>query len=132
MISDEIKRFAEGVPLAMVASADVFGNPHLALGSGLKVIGEEHLILENWYCQTTLLNLDQNPRIAVAVMAQEMKIGYQFLGKPVHSYDVAFLSGYLPEVEAPDEPQALTRIVVQVEKILAFCTGIHTDQPLGG
>jgi hypothetical protein len=29
-----------------------------------------------------------------------------------------------------NSPQALTRIIVKVEKILAFCSGIHTDQPL--
>jgi len=131
MISDEIKRFMEGIALAMVASADASGNPHLALGSDIKVMDGQHLMLENWYCQTTLQNLEQNPRIAIAVMADDMKIGYQFIGQLAHGFDVALLSGYVPAVESPGEPQALTRIVVKVEEILAFCSGIHTDQPLG-
>lgn len=132
MISAEIKRFVEGTALAMVASADISGNPHLALGSGVKVIDGQHLMLENWCCQTTLQNLDRNPRIAIAVMAQDMKIGYQFIGNLAYGFDLAFLSGYAPEVEPSGEPQALTRIVVKVEEILAFCSGIHTDRPLGG
>jgi predicted pyridoxine 5'-phosphate oxidase superfamily flavin-nucleotide-binding protein len=132
MITDEITRFIEGVSLALVASADVSGNPHLALASGIKALDGHHLMLENWYCQTTLRNLDQNTRVAIAVMAQDSKIGYQFIGNVVHEYDVAILSGYVPEAEQPDALQALTRLVVRVEEILAFCSGLHTDRPLGG
>ena len=132
MISAEIKRFAEGIALAMVASADTAGKPHLAIGTGIKVIDGQHLLLENWYCQTTLQNLEQNPRLAIAVMAADMKIGYQFIGQLAYGFDVALLSGYVPEVEPAGEPQALTRLIVKVEEILAFCSGIDTDQPLGG
>lgn len=132
MITDEIKRFIEGISLAMVASADVSGNPHLALGSDIKALDGHHLVLENWYCQTTLRNLGQNPRIAIAVMGQDSKIGYQFIGNVVHGFDVAILNGYAPEAEQPGAPQVLTRIVVKVEEVLAFCSGIHTDRPLGG
>ena len=132
MISAEIKSFVEGIALAMVASAAASGNPHLALGSGIKAIDGQHLMLENWCCQTTLRNLEQNPRIAIAVMAEDMKIGYQFIGRLAHGFDVAHLSGYAPEVEPAGEPQALTRLIVKVEEILAFCSGIDTDQPVGG
>ena len=131
MINEEIKRFIEGIPLAVVATSDVSGNPHMALGSGIKVLDGQHLMLENWYCRTTLQNLDQNPLIAIAVMAQEPNIGYQFIGNMVHEYDVAILDGYVPEAEQSGGPQTLTRIIVNVEEILAFCSGIHTDQPLG-
>lgn len=132
MISAEIKRFVERIALAMVASADAAGKPHLALGTGIKVIDGQHLMLENWYCQTTLQNLAQNPRLAIAIMAEDMKIGYQFIGTVMHGFDVALLSGYVPEVEPAGEPQALTRLIVQVEEVLAFCSGIHIDRPLGG
>jgi uncharacterized protein len=131
MISAEIKRFVEGIALAMVASADAYGKPHLALGTGIKVIDGRHLLLENWYCQTTLRNFEQNPRLAIAVMAADMKIGYQFIGQLAYGFDAALLSGYLPEVEPAGEPQALTRLVVKVEEILAFCAGIDIDRPLG-
>jgi predicted pyridoxine 5'-phosphate oxidase superfamily flavin-nucleotide-binding protein len=132
MLTEEIKRFIEGIPLAVVATADVSGNPHLALGSCLAALDEHHLVLENWYCQATLRNLDQNPRIAIAVLGQDSKIGYQFIGNVAHGHDVAILNGYVPEAEQPGGPQALTRIVVRVEEILAFCSGIHTDRPLEG
>ena len=130
MLTEEIKRFIEGIPQAVVATADVSGNPHLALGAGIKALDGQHLMIENWYCQTTLRNLDQNPRISIGVMAQDPDIGYQFIGNMVHGYDIAILNGYVPEAEQQGGPQTLTRIVVKVEKILAFCSGIHTDQAL--
>lgn len=132
MITDEIRRFIEGISLAIVASSDVSGKPHLALGTGIKALDGKHLMIENWYCQTTLQNLDVNPRIAIAVMARDSKIGYQFIGNVAHGYDIAILNGYVPGVEHPDDLQALTRIVVRVDKVLAFCSGLHTDRPLGG
>lgn len=132
MITDEIKSFIEGISLAIVASADVSGKPHLALGTGIKALDVNHLMLENWYCQATLRNLEENPRLAIAVMARDSKIGYQFIGNVIHGYDIAILDGYLPGVEQPGELQALTRIVVRVDEILAFCSGIHTDRPMGG
>lgn len=132
MLTEEIKRFIEGIPLGVVATADVSGNPHPALGSGIKVLNGCHLVLENWYCQTTLRNLDQNPRIAIAVMDHDSIIGFQFTGQVAHGYDLAVLDGYVPEAEQPGGPQVLTRIIVRVEEVLAFCSGIHTDHPLGG
>lgn len=131
MFTEEITRFTKGVSRAMVASADGSGNPHLALGNGIKVLDGQHMVIENWYCQTTLRNLEQNPHIAIAVMARDSEIGYQFIGDVVHGYDVAILNGYTPGTEQPGELQALTRIVVRVDRILAFCSGLHTDRPLG-
>jgi len=132
MLTDDIKRFIETIPLAFVASADTAGHPHLALGNDVKALDGDHLLFENWFCQTTLHNVDLNPRVAVAVMAPDMTTGYQFIGTVAHGFDAAILNGYAPEQEPPDEPQTLTRFVVRVEEILAFCSGIHTDLALGG
>lgn len=132
MISDEIRSFIEKRGVATVASADAGGRPHLALGSALKVLDGDHVLFENWFCQTTLRNIDQNPRVAVAVMAQESPTGYQLIGRVVHGFDVALLDGYQPGPQVAVDLQALTSLVVRVEEVLAFCSGIHTDLPLGG
>ncbi len=132
MISEEIRRFIEATSLAVVASADMEGHPHLALGGVINVLDGEHLAFENWFCPATLRNVEANPRIAVAVLDQNSGTGYQFIGTVVSGFDIAILDGYAPTAEAPGEPQSLTRLVVKVEKVLAFCSGIHTDQPLNG
>lgn len=129
MISAEIKRFVEAQGVATVASADADGRPHLALGSGLRVLDDEHLLFENWFCQATLRNVEQNQQVAVAVMNGSAS-GYQFIGSVVHGIDVALLgtTGALPV----NDLQALSQLVVRVEEVLAFCTGIHSDLPVGG
>ena len=132
MISDEIRRFIEGRDVAMVASADASGRPHIAMGSDIKALDGEHIIFENWFCQTTLSNVEQNPRVAVTIMAEEPPIGYQLIGSVVHGSDVALLDGYQPGRQSAEDPQALTRLVVRVEEVLAFCGGLHNDLPLGG
>lgn len=130
MFTEEIRHCIEGSSQAIVASSDEFGNPHLAVANDVVALDDQHLMLENWYCPATLRNIDRNPHVAIVAMSRETKTGYQFIGNVVHGYDVALLSGYVPEVEPPGEPQALTRIVVRVDEVLAFCSGIHTDQPL--
>jgi predicted pyridoxine 5'-phosphate oxidase superfamily flavin-nucleotide-binding protein len=130
MISAEIKRFVEARGVATVASADAYGRPHLALGGGIKVLDGEHLLFENWFCQTTLRNVEQNQSVAVAVMAQESATGYQFIGNVVHGSDVALLDGYTPGMIPVSDLQALTCLVVRVEEVLAFCSGIHSDLPV--
>lgn len=131
MISAEIKRFVEAQGVTMVASTDTGGRPHLALGSDIKVLDDEHLVFENWFCQTTLRNVEQNQRVAVAVMDTESATGYQFIGSVVHGFDVALLDGYTPGQVPVSDLQALTRLVVRVEEIVAFCSGLHSDLPVG-
>ena len=130
MLTEEIKAFIAGIHLAVVATADNSGHPHLALGSDFTVLDDEHIIFENWFCHKTLANVNENPRVALAVMRQDTGTGYQFVGVVTHGYDTAILDGYIPG-ESSHEPQTLTRLVVRVEEILAFCSGIHTDAPLG-
>lgn len=132
MINAEIKRFVEARGVATVASADAEGQPHLALGKGIRVLDDEHLLFENWFCQTTLRNVEQNQSVAVAVMAQETATGYQFIGHVVHGTDTALLDGYTPGLLPVSDLQALTSLVVRVEEVLAFCSGIHSDLPARG
>ncbi|MBT1071186.1 pyridoxamine 5'-phosphate oxidase family protein [Geobacter chapellei] len=129
MLSEEIQQFIRVVPLAVVATTDDTGIPHLALGTDLKHINGE-LVFENWFCQTTLQNAARNPWVAVAVLKQDIGTGYQFIGKIVNTVDAAILDGYTPGEEAQGQPQVLTRLVVRVEEVLAFCSGLHNDLPL--
>jgi len=87
-------------------------------------------VFENWFCQTPLRKLGDNTRVAVAVLALDTRTGYQFIGKAVHTFDTAILDGYETGVEPPEVLQTLTRFFIGVEKVLTFCSGIHTDIPL--
>ncbi len=130
-LTAEIKRFVEGIPVAFVASVDGTGRPHLAAGKEIRVLDDDHLVFENWFCRTTLGNVANNPHVAVTVTTPGAGSGYQFIGTVSLAFDAAILDGYFPETGSPPPPQALTRLVVRVAEVLDFSAGIHTDRPLG-
>jgi predicted pyridoxine 5'-phosphate oxidase superfamily flavin-nucleotide-binding protein len=131
MITEEIRNFIAGTPVAFVASTNEAGDPHLAAGRDIRVLDAVHLEFENWFCPTTLRNIARNPRVAVAVTTADGGSGFQFSGVVSRTIAAAMLDGYAPESEAPGMPQSLTRLVVTVEKVMAFSAGAHTDLALG-
>lgn len=130
MLTEKIIQVIDRATVAFVASADTEGRPHLAAGENLRVVDTDHLMFENWFCPTTLRNVAQNKQVAVAVILPDSEAGFQFLGSVTHAFDAAILNGYAPYVEKPGMPQTLTRLVVRVEAVLTFLSGIHTDIPL--
>lgn len=130
MITEVIKRFIEKADYAFVASVNKKGCPHLASGRELRVPDPEHLVFESWFCLTTLQNLAENSKVAVAVADPVSGNGYQFVGRMERSEDAAIMDGYAPDFETPGMPQVLYRLYVQVESIMAFSAVAHTDQPL--
>jgi predicted pyridoxine 5'-phosphate oxidase superfamily flavin-nucleotide-binding protein len=127
MISSEVKQFIEGRGVATVASADASGQPHLAIGNDIRVADDRHILFENWFCQSTLRNIEQNRQISVAVTARDGDYGYQFIGTVVHGFDVAILDGNTNEKLPVGDLQALSRLVIRVERVLPFCSGLHSD-----
>ncbi|HJV66130.1 MAG TPA: pyridoxamine 5'-phosphate oxidase family protein [Geomonas sp.] len=131
MITEEIKSFAEGIDHAFVATSDAGGKPHLAAGRGVVVAAPDRLVFESWFCQTTLRNLKENPKMAVAIADPVTGIGYQFIGRVEKIEDSALLDGYLPEAEPPGLPQVQWRLEVRIEMVLPFTADAHSDRPLG-
>lgn len=129
MFTNEMRDCIARTPLAFVASADPAGNPHLAAGLNLRVLDDDHLVFENWFCPTTLANVTHNRRLAV-VASPDATTGFQFLGTVSEALDTAILDGYLPGGEPPGFPQALTRLVIRIETVLPFVAGVHADRPL--
>jgi len=130
MITENIKRFIEKTKYAVVASADSLGRPHLAAGSDLRVPDPDHLVLEAWFCVTTLQNVTANPRVAVIVTDPVSCSGYQLLGRVEKNEGIAMIDGYAPEAEAPGTPQVESRLVVRIDTLMAFSAGVHSDLPM--
>jgi uncharacterized protein len=131
MITESIKSFAEGVGHAFVATADRAGNPHLASGGGVSAMKPNLLVFEAWFCVTTLKNLQENPKISVAIADPVTGIGYQFLGRLESKKDTAVLNGFLPDLEPSGLPQVQWRLEVRVESVMSFTADAHSDRPLG-
>jgi hypothetical protein len=130
MITEPIKHMLENLPYVFVATTDQSGQPHIAIGEQTSISGASLLIFENWFCPTTLQNINFNRRVSVVAVTPDSRTGYQLLGSVVRSADTAILDGYSPSLTTPDTPQVLTRFTVKVDKILEFTCGIHSDIPI--
>jgi len=131
MITDSIRGFAEAVGHAFVATSDREGIPHIAAGREVSFPAANLLVFEAWFCTTTLRNLQENPRIAVAIVDHDTRKGYQFLGRVEKTEDSAMLNGFLPEAEPPGLPQVQWRLEVRIDHVMAFTADAHSDRPLG-
>ena len=131
MINAGIREFIEKIGSAVVATSDAEGTPHLAAGRGVSVSGTNLIVFEAWFCQTTLRNLEQNPKVAVVVADTTTGNGYQFAGRVEKSEDTAILDGYLPGSEPSGAPQVQWRLVVRVDVVMTFSAEAHSDRPLG-
>ena len=130
MISETIKMFVESFDAAFVASADGTGVPHLAVGRDPKIPDPDHLAFEAWFCRTTLKNVTENRRVAVAVVMPDSGAGYQFIGTVEEVATTALLDGHAEEdIEPPGMPQVQSRLLVRVDLVMEFSEGAHTDRP---
>jgi predicted pyridoxine 5'-phosphate oxidase superfamily flavin-nucleotide-binding protein len=130
VITDEIKKFIEGLDIAYVASSDLEGHPHLAAVRGLAAVDSSHIVFSEWFCPKTISNVAGNPQIAIALMDPDTGKGYQFVGIVERTMDIGILDGHDPSVGSPETPQVLYQLAIRVDGIMEFTHGVHTDRQL--
>ena len=132
MITEPIRRLIELLPYVFVATEDVSGQPHMAIGKQITVSGDSLLIFENWFCPATLQNIARNSHVSVVVVVPDTGMGYQMLGSVMRSTKTAPFDDTYPMANIPEMPQVLTRFTVKIDRIFEFTSGIHSDVPLVG
>lgn len=130
MITEQIRSMLKNTKNVFIATVNAVGQPHMAIGEQVTVSSDDLLIFENWFCPTTLQNINNNARVAVVIVLSDTGTGYQMLGSVVRSKNIAMIDGYDAAVALPESPQVLTRFMVKVESVLEFSGGIHTDIPI--
>jgi hypothetical protein len=111
-----------------VATADNRGMPHLAAAGTIRVVSENQIAIEAWFCPGTLQNILCNPMISVVAWDSATDIGHQILGEMEKIEDIALLDGYAPDIETEGQvPQAERRLIIRVDKVLAFSHAPHSD-----
>lgn len=130
MIPERVREFITRTGLALVASSDAQGRPHLAASRDLQIADGEHIEFTAWFCRRTLENVANNPQVAITVMDARGEEGYQLSGRAERATAAALLSGFAPEVEPPGTPQVESRLLVRVEGVMRFSAGPHTDRDL--
>jgi len=132
LLKEDIIKLIDKTVVSYVATSDMNGQPHIAVEKGLKMIGGKYLGFDAWFCKKTVENLRNNPKIAIAIFDPLSKKGYQFSGRIVGIEDGAMLNGFSPELEKKEKeiPQVESRLKIEIEEVLDFSTGPHSDRDI--
>jgi hypothetical protein len=123
-----VRKMAVENQVVQIATSDTAGQPHIAAARGLRVVNDERVAFEDWFCYQTLKNVSQNARIALSIIEPGTDHGYQLIGRVERSVETEVLDGYTPGEEKHEPvPQTKHRLEVKIEKILKLSTGPHAD-----
>ncbi len=119
---------AEKLEHVFVATADSSGMPHVAAAAKISQTSEDQITVAAWFCPGTLDNLKNNSRISLVVWDAPVDKGYQLLGQVEKVEEIAMMNGYSPEIdETTVMPQVENRLLVRVDKVIAFSHAPHSD-----
>lgn len=123
-----VVEMAKKLEHVFVATVDSSGMPHVATAVKLSQTSEDHVTVDAWFCPGTLANLKHNRKISLVVWDASSDRGYQLLGQVEKVEEIAMMNGYSPEVDKyPPIPQVENRLLIHVNKILAFSHAPHSD-----
>jgi len=113
---------------AFVATSNREGAPHLAAAASIEMISDDTLAVASWFCPATVNNLQENRNISIVAWNSESDEGVQVIGTVERIEEAAIMNGYAPEIESSKpSPQVERRLIVRVEKVIAFSHAPHTD-----
>jgi hypothetical protein len=119
---------AERLQHAFVATSNREGTPHIAAAASLSLAADNSLSVSSWFCPATVSNLQENRKVSVVVWNPETDEGLQAVGTVERIEETSILDGYAPEREtAEPPPQVERRLIVDVEKVIAFSHAPHSD-----
>ena len=119
---------ADRLQHVFVATADSKGLPHVAAAGELRLTPAGQLAVAAWFCPGTVINLQDNRRIAIVVWDAAEDTGYQLVGEVEKVEESAFLNGYAPRVEgSAPSPQVERQLLVRVDRVIDFRCAPHSD-----
>ncbi len=111
-----------------VSTSNSSGLPHLAAAGAIHRVSESHIAVEEWFCPGTIQNLLDNPMISVVAWDPKTDVGHQILGEVEKVEEIAMMNGFSPEIETSAQlPQAERKLIIRVDKVLAFSHAPHSD-----
>ena len=80
-ISQEVKNAVAEYSPAMVATVDKTGKPNVSAKGSLRVIDDEHLLFADIRSPRTIVNLKENPQVAVICLNPTTRKGCRIWGR---------------------------------------------------
>ena len=127
---EKVKKLVEKVRTVYLASSNKEGAPHIAASDGMAFFDGDRVIFKAWFCLRTVQNLQENPKLSLAVLDSKTQEGYQLLGEVEQIEKGAILNGYVPEKEKEwgGYPQAEHQLLIRIRKISHLTSGAHSDE----
>jgi len=112
-----------------IATANKNGLPHITAAGKLGLADEGRLSVKEWFCPGTIENLNENPQLAIVVWDSLKDTGFQLLGASEGIEDIAYLNGYVSELDIKGPvPEVEREITIKVNTILEFKQAPHSDK----
>jgi len=131
-IPAQVKSLIETATLALVATSDSRGRVHLATAKDMRVLDGDRVAFEDWFCNETLSNLEDNRHVTVGVVDFHTGNGYQLQGQLVDADAEAMMDGF-SKGEAGSTgpyPQTRYRLSIEITSVILLSAGPHSDRPL--
>ena len=127
---DEVKNLVQEVRIVYVATASREGIPHIAASEGMTFVDGDQVVFRAWFCIKTVGNLQENPRLSLAVLNPETREGYQLFGELERIEKGAILDGFAVEKvrEWAGYPQAEHQLYIRIKAISQLTSGAHSDE----
>lgn len=125
---DRAVETAKMIGYVYLTTADRTARPHMCIVQPLDLDQAGRLALMAWFCQNTLQNLQENPKVSVVVWDQFKDTGYQLSGTVDDMEAMVELDGYAAGLEEKRRyPQVEWKVLVRVEHVLNFQKAPHID-----
>lgn len=112
-----------------VGTASGDGIPHVASAGRIALSGEGDIVVAEWFCPRTMANLQENERITVVAWDPAQDRGHQMVGRVQEIRERSVIDGYVPKKGESTPPQVERELVIEVDDVLAFTQGPHSDVP---
>jgi hypothetical protein len=117
-----------GRALLFVATSDEKGVPHIAAAKSISKPEEGRIAVTDWFCPETVVNAAGGRPVSIVIWDSVRDEGHQIVGRIAAVEELAIMNGYLPgEDEKNSLPQQERRLIIDVEKVMAFRQAPHSD-----
>jgi hypothetical protein len=114
--------------LVLVATSDEEGVPHIAAANSIGKPEAGRIAVTDWFCPETVANATSGRSVAIVIWDSVLDEGHQIVGRVAAVEELAIMNGYLPgEDERVPLPQQERRLIIDVEKVMAFRQAFHSD-----
>ena len=110
--------------LAVIATASKDGTPNLGPKGSMYVFDDETLAYSEGTGEKTIRNLQQNPKVAVMVVAREKKDGYQVKGMAELLSSGDFFEQVAKNQEERKKPRPKNVVKIRIEEIYSVRPGM--------